>query len=137
MTFYTGTSWINQGTSGTALNAYRGSTIAARTQFGIGDGTNGVTINSPTSRASGTLYISTFVRNVATDTLSLYLNNTVTSVADSTTGSTESSSPFTIGKRSGGSDHAVMELYAVLFWKRALSDSEISQIVSYYQNRIP
>lgn len=108
-------------------------------QVQIGDGTNGLTINSSTAVGAGTLRVHSFVRNTQTDTAQLYLDKVqVGSATDNTTGSLANSEAFRIGRLSGaGTEYNAMELFAVAVFNRALTQPEIDSIVDYYQGKIP
>lgn len=108
-------------------------------QAQIGDGTNGLTIDSSSAVVSGRLRVHSFVRNTQTDTAQLYLDKVqVASATDNTTGSLANSEAFRIGRLSGaGTEYNAMELFAVAVFNRALTQPEIDSIVDYYQGKIP
>jgi hypothetical protein len=112
-------------------------TTAALPRLQAGDGANGASAIGP-ARTSGALTITAGVRNVATDTLTTYMNGTAgTAVTDTTTGSLANAEVMRIGRLSGaGTGYADMELLTVAVFRRALSAAEISVITSYYQARL-
>jgi hypothetical protein len=112
-------------------------TTATLPRLQAGDGVNGASATGP-ARTSGALTITAGVRNVATDTLTTYLNSTAgTAVTDTTTGSLANAEVVRIGRLSGaGTGYADMELIAVAVFRRALSAAEISAVTSYYQARL-
>lgn len=116
-----------------------GATSGNVPQAQIGDGTNGLTINSSTTVGNNTLRVHSFVRNAQTDTARLYLDKVqVGSATDTTTGSLANSEAFRIGRLSGaGTEYNAMELFAVAVFNRALTQPEIDSIVDYYQDKIP
>jgi hypothetical protein len=142
--------WATQGTNDTLIakkanttnttagyNLSGGSSTALQGQSQNGDGTAGITAVSG-SRTSGNLTVTIAIRNVATDTLTVYLNNSAgTSVTDTTTGSLSNAEVLRIARLSGaGTEYADMELVSVAVGRRAISLNEIASIVSYYQNRL-
>ena len=127
-------------TTNTTQGYYLGSgaSTAAQTQGQVGDGVAGATATETTSRTSGTLYVSTLVRNVTADTITTYLNTTAgTPATDTTTVTSANTEAFRIGRLSGaGTEYSDMELVAVAVFRRALTATEVSRIVSYYQARL-
>lgn len=134
--------WGNQGTNDTLIakkadateitqgwSLSNGSTTALNGQAQIGDGTAGVTATSA-SRFAGALTTIAAVRNVTTDTVTVYTNGVAgTPVTDSTTGTLANSEVVRIGRLSGaGTEYADMELFAVAIWRRALSGDEVAAV---------
>lgn len=142
--------WATQGTNDTLIakkanttnstqgySLSGGSTTALQGQSQIGDGSAGITAVSG-SRTSGQLTITAAVRNVASDNLIVYRNDSAGSaVTDTTTGSLSNSEVLRISRLSGaGTEYADIELIGVAVFRRALSASEITQLTSYYQARL-
>jgi hypothetical protein len=142
--------WATQGTNDTLIakkanttnttqgyNLSGGSSTALQGQAQIGDGTAGITAVSG-SRTSGALMVTSAVRNVTADTLTVYLNKTAgTAITDITTGSLSNAEAWRIARLSGaGTEYADMELISVAVFRRALTAAEISQLVDYYQARL-
>jgi hypothetical protein len=67
--------------------------------------------------------------------LEYYTQATVGATDVDDTTSLANSFPFTIGRLDDGSRDADMELLGVMFFRRALSSTEIGQILTYYQNK--
>jgi hypothetical protein len=118
-------------------NLSNGSSTSTQGQAQIGDGSAGITAVSD-ARPSGALVVTTAVRDVAANTLTVYLNNTAgTPITDTSTGAISNSEVFRIGRLSGaGTEYIDMELISVAVFRRALSPAEISALITYYQNRL-
>jgi hypothetical protein len=142
--------WATQGTNDTLLakkanttnttagyNLSGGSSTALAGQAQIGDGAAGITAVSA-NRTSGALTVTSAVRDVTADTLTVYLNKTAgTAIADTTTGSLSNAEVWRIARLSGaGTEYVDMELISVAVFRRALTAEEIVQVVDYYQARL-
>jgi hypothetical protein len=95
----------------------------------------GTSLSGPT-RTNLALTVSTLARNTIADNVVVYTNSTAgTAVTDTTTTSLSTATPLTIGRESGGSQYADMELYAAAVFRQALTAAQIRQINNYFANR--
>lgn len=111
-------------------------TASGQAYAAVSDGTNTVTTQAHTGAyAPGNLTVLTFTQDETTDRLNFY-NNNVPSGTDLSTfavGAGGNTSPLRIGAASPTAGfYADMELLAVGIFRRALSATEIAQIVTYY-----
>ena len=90
-------------------------------------------IVSAEHRTMGRLANILVVRNTSSDEFNFYVDTTLNnSSIDNTTGTLANSYPLTIGTRAdvlvGNAD---FEFYGTAIWRKALTDSEIEDVVSY------
>lgn len=113
-------------------------TTAALGRMQIGDGTNGTSAVTGSSRTTGTLNTLAAVRNVSTDNTIVYLNGTAgTAVTDTTTATLANAEVMRLGRLSGaGTEYNDMELVAAAIFRRALTAAEITTITNYYSARV-
>ena len=82
--------------------------------------------------ASGALAAVVAVRDVSADQNIVYVNGATASVTDTTTATLANAQPFRVSGWGAGGGPLDMELLAVGIFRRALSATEIAQIVTYY-----
>ena len=113
-------------------------TTAALGRMQIGDGTNGTSAVTGSSRTTGTLNTLVAVRNVSTDNTIVYLNGTAgTAVTDTTTATLANAEVMRLGRLSGaGTEYNDMELIAAAVFRRALTATEIATLTNYYTARV-
>jgi hypothetical protein len=99
----------------------------------IKDGTVGL-ISNINAGIKGGLTAGSFVRNVSTDLLNVYVNTTASSpLTDTSTSSLETTETLKLGRI--GSSYAATELVAAAVFRQALTASQIRQISNYFANR--
>lgn len=120
------------------IRANNGNNIQMQTNSGVAgmivvqrDGTNFVDLYP--SGTVGQRFVTAGVVN-GRSTFTGYVNNSSSSASNASV-LTTLSSPYTgaIGKQTGGAAHAACEFEALLTFDRALSASEIGQLVTYYR----
>jgi hypothetical protein len=113
-------------------------TTAALARMQSGDGTNGTSAVTGSSRSSGTLNTIAGVRNISTDNTIVYLNGTAGSaVTDTTTATLANAEVMRLGRLSGAAtDYNDMELVAAAIFRRALTSDEITTLYNYYTARV-
>jgi hypothetical protein len=113
-------------------------TTAALGRMQSGDGTNGTSAVTGSSRTAGTLNTIAGVRNVSTDNTIVYLNGTAgTAVTDTTTATLANAEVMRLGRLSGaGTEYNDMELVAAAIFRRVLTASEITTLYNYYTARV-
>jgi hypothetical protein len=119
-------------TAGYSLS--NGSSTALLGQCQIGDGTNGVTASSA-ARTVGALAVSSAVRDVAADTVTVYYDATAgLPVTDTTASALANSEALRVGRLSGaGTEYSDFEGIAFAVFRRALTQAEIRIITDFYQ----
>jgi hypothetical protein len=113
-------------------------TTAALARMQSGDGTNGTSTVTGSSRTAGILNTIAGVRNVSTDNTIVYLNGTAgTAVTDTTTATLANAEVMRLGRLSGaGTEYNDMELVAAAIFRRALTAAEITTLYNYYTARV-
>ena len=113
-------------------------TTAALARMQSGDGTNGTSAVTGSSRTSGTFNTIAAVRNVSTDNTIVYLNGVAgTAVTDTTTATLANAEVMRLGRLSGaGTEYNDMELVAAAIFRRVLTADEITTLYNYYTSRV-
>lgn len=123
----------NSVTSGYELyNNVTDDTLAFSAKGDTGSG-SGVSDLSAQHRTMGRLANILVVRNTSSDKFNFYVDTTLNnSSTDNTTGTLANSYPLTIGTRADVlSGNADFEFYGMAIWRKALTDAEIEDVVSY------
>jgi hypothetical protein len=118
------------GSAGYMIRA--GSGVAADAAFHVSDGTNQPS-SSVTTRPTGQLIMQTLVANRTLDQVQAHLGTDPgLAVKDATTGSSASSTAFTIGCDGSSAEFCAMDVIAVLVYAKALTAWEIDALAVYY-----
>jgi hypothetical protein len=102
---------------------------------GVLDGTSSPATGTTYLRAAGELATVVFLRDAATNTLSIGTNNsTMDTASDTTTGTLANSRPVRIGAHTGDSPATFLsaEIIAAAVWRRVLTTDDIAAINNYY-----
>jgi len=113
-------------------------TTAALGRMQSGDGSNGTSTVTGSSRTAGTLNTIAGVRNVSADNTIVYLNGIAgTAVTDTTTATLANAEVMRLGRLSdAGTEYNDMELVAAAIFRRVLTAAEITTLTNYYTARI-